>query len=151
MRNAWRHSRAAYEHIEGAIAVLFPEIDVSLDARYDAFIAVAPDDNLFDAQGVTGVHAIERILWSDQIPARVLAFESALPGYRAAAFPATAAEATAFRDQLVARMLTDAMTMETQFAPLALDQAAAFRGVIGSLREQVEKAEFAATGEEESR
>lgn len=151
MRAAWHRARAAYEHVEGAIAVLFPTIDVSIDARYDAFIATAPDDNLFDGQGVTGMHAVERILWADQIPARVVQFESALPGYRAAAFPANAREAQDFRDALLARLVADADQMEREFRPLALDPASAFRGVIGSLQEQREKVDLAATAEEESR
>lgn len=41
--------------------------------------------------------------------------------------------------------------MRDQFAPLALDPAAAFRGVVGSMQEQFEKVRLAATGEDESR
>jgi iron uptake system component EfeO len=151
MKADWRKARAAYEHIEGSIAVLFPELDVSTDARYDDFIATGGDDDLFDDQGVTGIHAIERILWSDSIPDRVKTFEAGLPGYKAAAFPSSLAEATEFKTKLCARLVTDIDTMRSQFQPLALDPAAAYRGVIGSMNEQVEKANKAATGEEESR
>lgn len=151
MRAAWRKTRAAYERIEGAIAVLFPDIDESIDARYDGFIATGGDANLFDGEGVTGMHAIERILWSDAVPPAVLDFESKLSGYVAPAFPRTLEEATAFRDGLVARLVDDAARMERDFAPLALDSATAFRGVIGSMEEQLEKVELAATAEEESR
>lgn len=151
MRAEWRKARTAYENVEGAIAVLFPELDASTDERYDGFLANGPDDDLFDDQGVTGVHAIERILWSDSIPERVKTFEKAIPGYQPARFPATAAEAQSFRDKLCARLVRDINTMRDQFRPLALDPAAAFRGVIGSIGEQVEKADKAATGEEESR
>ena len=65
MKAEWKKARQAYEHVEGAIAVVFPDLDVSTDAHYDAFIEAAPDADLFDDTGVTGVHAIERILWSD--------------------------------------------------------------------------------------
>src|SRR5262249_43213481 len=65
MKTAWVNARAAYEHVEGALAPIFPDIDVSIDERYDGFIsgpATQGDQNLFDDQGVTGMHAIERIL-----------------------------------------------------------------------------------------
>ena len=153
MKTQWRRARVAYESIEGAIAVLFPDLDYTTDQRYDAFLADHPvgDANLFDSEIVTGVHAIERILWADQIPARVVTFEQALPGYSAAAFPKTREEATDFKTKLCARLVTDTRTMKDMFSPLALDTASAFRGVIGSMQEQLEKAELAATGEEESR
>jgi len=151
MKTEWKKARTAYEHIEGAIAVLFPDLDVSTDARYDALISTDADTNLFDDQGATGIHSIERILWSDSIPARVITFESGLPNYVAARFPSNLAEATDFKNKLCARLVTDVSTMKTQFGPLALDSSAAYRGVIGSINEQVEKANLAATGQEESR
>lgn len=151
MKAEWKKARQSYERIEGAIAVVFPDLDYSLDARYDAFIETAPDADLFDGDGVTGVHAIERILWSDSIPAPVIAFESALPNYQPAAFPGTQAEAEAFRDALCGRFVADTEKMRVDFAGLALDAPSAYRGVIGSMREQIEKIAKAATGEEESR
>ena len=151
MKAAWKRARIAYEHIEGAIAVLFSGLDVSTDARYDDFISTTPDDNLFDDQGATGIHAIERILYSDVIPARVKTFEMGLMYYKPAAFPSNMQEASDFKTKLCARLVTDVKTMQTDFAPLALDPAAAYRGVIGSMNEQVEKANKAITGEEESR
>jgi iron uptake system component EfeO len=151
MKADWRKARTAYEHVEGAIAVLFPELDVSTDARYDGFIATGPDDDLFDDQGATGIHSVERILWSDSIPQRVVEFEQGLPYSKPAAFPANEAQAREFKEKLLVRLVTDIQEMQSQFGPLALDNAAAFRGVIGSMREQIEKADKAATGEEESR
>ena len=152
MKAQWKRARVAYEHVEGAIAVLFPELDVSTDERYDGFIADnGPDAALFDDMIVTGVHGIERILWSNMIPDTVVAFESALPGYKAPAFPATRQEAEDFKTKLCAKLVTDAIEMRSEFQPLALDPATAYRGVIGSMEEQLEKADFAATGEEESR
>lgn len=152
MKAAWKKARVAYEHVEGAIAVLFPELDVSTDERYDGFLATyGPDANPFDGQGVTGVHAIERIVWSDSIDPMVLTFESALPGYGAARFPANRQEADDFKAALCGRLIADVRAMRDDFRPLALDPAAAFRGIVGSMEEQLEKAEKAATGEEESR
>jgi iron uptake system component EfeO len=151
MRAEWKKARTAYERIEGAIAVLFQNYDESTDQRYDWFIAEAPDADLFDGQGVTGIHAIERMLWANSQPAEVVAFESTLTGYQAARLPMTQAEATQFRDGLAKRLVDDTTAMKQMFAPLNLDTAAAFRGVIGSLGEQIEKIELAATGEDESR
>ena len=151
MRTQWKATRVAYERIEGAIAVLFPNYDVSTDERYDGFIAEAADADLFDGEGVTGVHAIERILWAGEHPPAVVAFESSLVGYEVASFPTTMAQATEFRDGLATRLVTDAQAMRDMFKPLALDAASAFRGVIGSIAEQVEKVTLASTGEEESR
>lgn len=151
MRAEWKKARLAYERIEGAIAVIFPELDASTDERYDGFIAEGEDAFLFDGEGVTGVHGIERILWADQHPEHVVAFESALPGYIAAAFPANLEEARAFKEGLLQKLVDDTQTMVDDFRPLALAPAAAFRGVIGSLEEQLEKVSLAATGEDESR
>jgi iron uptake system component EfeO len=152
MKRQWKLARVAYEQVEGALAVLFPDIDVAIDERYDGFVESAADPDLFDGQGVTGMHAIERILWSDATPAEVVAFEQTLGDrYVAPRFPADAAEAAAFRAQLCAQLVGDVGVMRTQFRPLALDTAAAFRGVIGSMEEQLEKTTLAATGQEESR
>ena len=154
LRARWREARAAYERIEGAIAVLFPTIDYRTDERYDgqlAEIVARRDDDLFDGDGVIGMHAVERILWADAHPARVVTFERALPGYVPAAYPATAAQAAAFRDGLCATLVRDVEQMQREFTPLALDPAAAFRGVVGSMEEQVEKVDRAASAEEESR
>lgn len=149
--SAWKDARGAYERVEGAIAVLFPDLDAATDERYDGFLAEGPDDDLFDGEHVTGVHAIERIVWADRHPDWVVAFESQLPYYTVASFPADEAEATRFRDELCQRLVDDAASMRDQFEPLALDAAAAFRGVIGSMAEQYEKVGLASTGEDESR
>ena len=151
MRAAWKKARVAYETVEGPLAVVFPELDYSLDARYDAFIETAADTNLFDDTGATGLHAIERIIWSDAMPASVVTFESGLPNYKAAAFPATKAEATDFRDKLVARAVADVASMRDKWKNLALEAPSAYQGVMGSMAEQHEKVVKAATGEEESR
>lgn len=151
MRAAWKQARISYERVEGAIAVLFPDLDAATDERYDGFIAEGADDDMFDGEGATGVHAIERIIFSDQIPANVVEFESALPNYTVAAFPATEAEAAAFKTELTQRLVDDTQTMIDGFAGVNLDTATAYRGVIGSMAEQVEKVALAGSGEDESR
>lgn len=151
MKTEWKKARVAYERVEGSIAVLFPELDASTDERYDGFVENEKDENLFDDQIVTGVHGIERILWSDVIPAEVKTYEEGLPNYVAAAFPANETQASDFKTKLCAKLVTDSKKMRDDYKPLALDTPAAFRGVIGSMEEQLEKTTFAATGEEESR
>ena len=151
LRDDWRAARRAYEASEGAIAVLFPDLDAATDERYDAVAMVEADEDPFDDQGFVGVHAIERIAWAEGQPAAVLAFEQSLPNYRAARAPADAAEADRLRGALLQRLVDDTAELRDLFAPLALDSSAAFRGVIGSLAEQKEKVDLAATGEDESR
>ncbi|HEU4536680.1 MAG TPA: imelysin family protein, partial [Polyangiaceae bacterium] len=78
MKAAWIETRAPYERIEGVIAPLFPDTDAAIDERYDGFmeeLGAAGDQNLFDDQGVTGMHAIERILYKD-VAGTVLADEA---------------------------------------------------------------------------
>jgi iron uptake system component EfeO len=155
MKAAWVRARTAYEHVEGAIAPIFPELDAAVDERYDGFLAdIGPtgDANLFDGTGVTGMHGIERVLYSESIPANVVAFEMSLPGYKAAAFPATAEEADAFKNGLAAQLVTDTQTLLDQWTQgAAPDVSGAFQGLIGLMNEQQEKVNNAATGEEESR
>lgn len=151
MRAAWNDARDAYEHVEGSIAILFMGLDVATDERYDAFLEEGPDDNLFDGEGVTGMHAIERILWAGEHPANVVAFEKALDGYQEAAFPKTKEEADEFKTELVQRLVDDTNQMLTEFKPKALDASTAYWGVIGSMNEQLEKVTLAATAEDESR
>ncbi|HEX2672942.1 MAG TPA: imelysin family protein, partial [Polyangiaceae bacterium] len=154
MKEAWGRARQAYELVEGAVAPLFPDSDTATDARYDDFLVhlgAAGDPDPFDDRGVVGVHAIERVLWADSVPRETVAFESHLPGYRAAAFPATEAEARRFKDQLAAKLVTDIEQLERQLDPVELDIAFAFRGLIDLTNEQIEKVDRAATGREESR
>jgi iron uptake system component EfeO len=155
MKTAWIQARTTYERIEGAIAPIFPDADIAIDERYDGFLAgIGPqgDANLFDGQGVTGMHAIERVLYADVIPARVVTFEMSLPGYKAAAFPATEAEAAEFKSGLAAQLVTDTQTLLTNWdAAVKLDVSGAFQGLIGLMNEQQEKVNNAASGEEESR
>ena len=154
MKDAWGHARAAYERVEGAVAPLFPESDTATDARYDHFLTVAGaagDRDPFDGEGVIGMHAIERILWSDSIPATVVEFERVLPGYHPARFPATPAEAASFKDGLAARLVADVERLRADFRPLQPDAAFTYRGLVDLAIEQAEKLNKASSGEEESR
>ncbi len=153
MRAAWRRARVAYEHVEGALAPIFPDIDFAIDARYDDYLAQLPagDSDPFDGVGVTGMHAIERILFADQIRDEVVAFESTLPGYQPAAMPATDADAIAFRTGLAQRLVDDIDALRAQWQPANIDIGAAYIGMVGLMNEQKEKVDRAATGEEESR
>ena len=153
MKNAWLQGRNSYEHSEGAIAPLFPDIDRSIDARYDDFLASSPggDADLFDDQDVTGMHGIERILYVAQTPGNVVTFESTLPGYKAAALPATEQEATEFKTKLCAKLVTDVTELQTQWQPASINIAIAFQGLVALMNEQREKVNKAASSEEESR
>jgi iron uptake system component EfeO len=153
MRSIWSETRDSYERVEGSIAILFEPLDISTDERYDGFIAEEPDNNLFDGEGVTGMHAIERILWADEHPSNVVVFESALLGYVQASFPTTREQAEEFKTELAERLTADTKIMRDDFSDrnLALDPSTAFGGVIGSMKEQFEKVNLAATAEDESR
>jgi iron uptake system component EfeO len=154
MRAAWAKTRLTYEHIEGAVAPLFPDIDASTDARYEAFLVEMgnqADPDPFDGEGVTGMHAIERILFSDVTPAAVVTFEKGLPGYSPAAFPATEAEALEVKTKLCARLVTDIEAMQKAWSGAEVDLPGAFDGLVSLMNEQREKVNKAATGEEESR
>jgi iron uptake system component EfeO len=154
MREAWKHARIAYEHIEGAIVSLFPGVDAALDARYDESLAKlgsAGDQDLFDGRGVTGMHAIERILFAPTIRSEVIAFESGLPGYKPAAYPATDEEAIEFKTVLVQLLIDKASGLRKQWNPNVVDIGTAYRGLVGLMHEAKEKVNLATTGEEESR
>ncbi|MGH7285610.1 MAG: EfeM/EfeO family lipoprotein [Polyangiaceae bacterium] len=154
MKNAWIQARAAYEHSEGAISPLFPDIDVSIDARYDDFLASlgpAGDTYLFDDQGVTGMHAMERILYATVTPQSVVTFESTLPGYVAASFPTTDQEASDFKNKLCTKLVSDVTDLQTQWTPTNINVAIAYQGLVSLMNEQREKVNKAASSEEESR
>jgi len=153
MKAAWQRTRVAYEHVEGATAPIFPDLDGTMDARYEDFVEGGPDNNMFDAQGVTGMHGIERILFAADIRPEVAAREQEhLPNsYTVAAYPATDAEATSFKTVLVQKLIDDATSLRAQWTPQQIDIDFAFGGLVGLMNEQGEKVDLAATGEEESR
>jgi len=154
MKSAWRDARTAYERVEGATAPIFPDFDVSMDERYDGFLAAlgaTGDQDLFDDTGVTGMHAMERILYAPGIRQEVIDFESTLPGYKAAAFPLTDTDAMEFKTKLCQKLIDDAQKLHDEWTPTNIDIGAAFQGLVGLMNEQKEKVNLAATGEEESR
>jgi iron uptake system component EfeO len=153
-RAAWKKARTAYEHTEGALAPIFPDIDVSIDFRYDDYLAELPDGDPdpFDDQGVIGLHGAERILYADAMPENVVAFESTLTGYQPAAFPATADQAASFKNLLFGKIISDANALEAgwdQSKNINLNEA--FQGLVSLMNEQREKVNKASTSEEESR
>jgi iron uptake system component EfeO len=151
---AWQEARTAYEHTEGALAPIFPDLDFSIDARYDDYLAELPqgDPNSFDDQGVTGLHGAERILYSESIPEKVVTFEASLQGYTPAAFPATAEQAESLKTLLLAKIVHDADQFLTGWSNSQnINLSEAFQGLVSLMNEQREKVNKAATGEEESR
>lgn len=154
MRDAWKRVRIAWEQVEGAVTPMFPDLDFSMDSRYEDFL-VAPNSHgdayLFDASGVIGMHAIERILFAPVTRPEVVAFERTLPGYQQAAYPATDNEAIAFKTQLAQRLIDDATQLQSSWKPEDVNIAAAYHGLIALMSEQQEKVNLAATGAEESR
>lgn len=156
MKAAWLKTRAAYENSEGVIAPLFSDTDGAIDARYDDYmtdLAGAGDANPFDGEGATGMHSIERILYSDMISDVVKTFEAGLPGNKPAAFPATDAEALDFKNKLCAQLVTDVEDLKAKWNDpgTKLDTPLAFQGLIDLMAEQAEKVNLASSGEEESR
>lgn len=153
MTDAWLQARAAYERTEGALAPLFPDTDAAIDARYEDFLEGVPggDQDLFDGEGVTGMHAIERIIFAPTIPAAVVEVEQSLPGYKAAAWPSNEAEARAFKNELCAQLVKDTQALADQWQPQSIDLDGAFNGLISLMNEQREKVNKAASEEEESR
>jgi iron uptake system component EfeO len=154
MRTAWLRARVAYEHIEGATAHIFRDLDTTLDARYDDYLdELAPegDPDPFDDTGVTGMHGVERILFAPDVRPQVIVFERDLPGYLPPSYPQTNEQALAFKNLLVKRMIDDASSLHDQWQPAAIDLAVAFRGLVGLMEEQQDKVDLASTGREESR
>jgi iron uptake system component EfeO len=154
MRDAWKRMRVAWEQVEGAVAPMFNDLNITMDSRYEDFL-LAPgshgDPYLFDANGVIGMHAIERILFAPVTRPEVVAFESGLPGYRQAAYPGTDNEAIAFKTQLVQRLIDDASLLASSWKPEDVNIAAAYQGMVDLMDEQQDKVKLAATGAEESR
>jgi iron uptake system component EfeO len=149
--NEWLKARSAYERSEGAIAPLFGEIDAAIDARYEDFLERGSDENLFDGEGVTGMHAIERILFAKNIPASVVEVEATLDGYVPARWPENGAEAQQFKNELCQKLVEDTALLVSEWTPTRIDLSGAFGGLIALMNEQREKVNKAASAEEESR
>ena len=154
MQESWKGARIAWEHVEGAVAPLFAGYNVSMDARYEDFLTGLggkPDPNPFDATGVVGMHAIERILFAQEIRPEIIWMESNRTGYSPARYPGTDNEAIAFKTQLVQRLIEDADGLIEEWVPSQVDIGSSYVGLVGLMSEQREKVALAVTGEEESR
>lgn len=154
MRQAWGRMRASWENVEGAVSPMFAGLDKTMDSRYENFLrdlGDQGDQDLFDDEGVIGMHAVERVLFAPRTRAEVIAFERRLPGYKTAAYPATDDEAIAFKTQLVQRLIDDAEALSAGWRPDDIDIAAAYHGLVDLMLEQRDKVDLAVTGEEESR
>ena len=151
MQTAWMEMRKAWEFVEGAVAPMFAGLNETMDARYEDMLGRNGDSYLFDADGVIGMHAIERILFAPSIRREVLEFESKLDGYQAAAYPATDDEAIAFKTQLVQRLIDDASELAASWRPEDVDIGMAYKGLVDLMLEQQEKVNLAAKRQEESR
>jgi iron uptake system component EfeO len=154
MRCAWKRTRVAYEHIEGALEAMFPTVELRLDARYEQSLTApyATGDNyLFDGRGVIGMHAIERILYAPMIRHEVTDFERLLPGYREASYPLTDDDAIAFKTGLVQQLIDDSDALRKQWRAADIEVASAYQGLVALMIEQRDKVNLAATGADESR
>jgi iron uptake system component EfeO len=151
MQRAWGDARVAWESIEGTVAPLFPAVDDSMDARYEDMVAGGVRDAApFDAEGATGMHAIERILFVPN-PGSVVTYESTLPGYWPAAWPSTDQDAAQLKGGLFQRFVDDSKWLGEQWKPLPIDLKVVFMGLTGLIASQAEKVSLAAVHQEESR
>ena len=159
MKTPWIKCRHDYELVEGAVTPIYPALDHVLDGRYDDFLAlllptdggVGGDQYLFDDQGFTGAHAIERFLYFPNPPA-VVAVEANYVGYKVAALPAVDQEALDAKNLLCKKFNADATTLATNIQnSTTFDIATAFQGLVSLMNEQQEKVKKAASAEEESR
>ncbi len=164
MQAAWIKARNAYEHIEGATAPIFPDIDVSIDGRVEDF---GPDPglgvlttncNVFSGLDpstnmpcFTGLHAAERIMYANSVPAAVIAYEQGLGFVPPLSFPKTQQNADDFKNKLAPRAVSDAMALKSGWQPAVIDIGSAFQGLVALMNEQKEKVTKAGLDQEESR
>jgi iron uptake system component EfeO len=157
MDDAWTRGRHAYEQIEGATAPIFPDIDTSIDGRVEDFGpgtgtgALNAQSDMFGGHGMTGLHAVERIMYVNVTPAAVISYEAGLGYAPAASFPTTQAQADEFKNVLCAKIVTDANTLLAGWIPTNIDIGSAFQGLVSLMNEQKEKVTKAGLHQEESR
>lgn len=164
MEAAWIDARHAYEHVEGATAPVFPDIDISIDGRVEDF---GPDPglgvlttncNVFSGLDpstnmpcFTGLHAAERIMYVNSVPAAVIAYEQGLGFVPPLSFPKTQQNADDFKNELAPRAVSDAMALKSGWQPAVIDIGSAFQGLVALMNEQKEKVTKAGLDQEESR
>jgi iron uptake system component EfeO len=153
MKEAWTRTRRYWEHVEGPLAPMFPDLDRSIDSRYEDMLGQAggaPDPDPFDGQGDTGMHAVERVLFAPG-PMEVVAYESTLGGYQPAAWPASDQAAADFKSGLCQRLVDDAQLLLDGWQSRAIDLGVVFTGLTGLISAQAEKVSLAAAHQQESR
>ena len=157
MRQQWKNARLGYESVDAVVGLLFPELDVALDRRYEEAIAIAADDNVFDDVGFTGLHAVGRVLFVDELAPAVLTFEQSAGDaftpsrYSPAAFPADLAESGDFKTKLTQRLLDDsaALTASVEAADVGVDDVMA--SIAAAVQEQRATVAVSVEGADESR
>lgn len=150
MTDAWVRTRVHWEQAEGTLGCLSKDLEASLESRYEDLLA-GGDADPFDGQGVTGMHAIERILFVPTTPAAVVTYEMSLPGYKSAAWPATEMEAQQFKMGICERLVTDTQSLLDQWKTRSIDLGTVFQGITGLIGAQAEKLGLAVQQKEESR
>ena len=149
MKAAWIGCRTAYEHIEGALAPIFPDIDAAIDARYDDFLAALPERRQRSlrrhGRHRDARHRAHPLLRRDA-GARRRASSRRCPATSPPRFPATAQEAATSRPSCAKLDRRRAVAAEQLGArPRRIDLGAAFQGLVSLMNEQREKVNKAAT------
>lgn len=117
MKDIWRQARDAYERNENTLEDIFPDIDHDINGRYeDAIAQSGVVTDLFSGDQFSGMHAIERILWSNSVSTEALQFESTLPGYQPPSFPSNQQESSEFVTGLLARFESDTQNQIERWA-----------------------------------
>jgi iron uptake system component EfeO len=157
MANPWIKARADYEMVEGATAPIYPNIDTTIDGRVEDFgpsgnsPTLTSTSDMFGVSGMSGLHAAERILYVWSTPASVATYEEGLGYCPPQSYPTTDADAVEFKTILLAKIITDAQTLQAGWTASNIDIGGAFNGLIGLMNEQHEKTSLAGLHEEESR
>ncbi|HEX4383365.1 MAG TPA: imelysin family protein [Myxococcales bacterium] len=167
MDAAWIGVRHAYEHVEGATAPIYGDLDVALDGRVedygpDGAGSLTATSDMFGTGGMAGSHAIERILYADPTQPyaddfdpvhaqAVVAYEAGLGYVPPASFPTTNEQALEFKNVLCARLVTDAQALLAGWTVDKIDVAQSYPGLTSLVNEQLSKIGDAATAQEESR
>jgi iron uptake system component EfeO len=156
MEADWIAARHAYEHVEGATAPIYPDIDLSIDGRVEDFGpagsgALTAMSDMFSDQGMTGLHAVERILYKSVTPMSVVTYEMGLGYAPPQAYPASQQDADDFKNKLCAKIVADATSLLNQWQPKVADIGSSFQGLTSLMNEQKEKVTKAGLDQEESR
>jgi iron uptake system component EfeO len=152
MKEAWSRTRLHWERAEGPVAPMFSDLDAAIDSRYDQMLAALPagDSDAFDAQGIVGMHAIERILYAPG-PMTVANDEMNLANSLPAAWPTSDAQAAEFKNGICQRLVADMQSLLNQWQTKTIDLSTVFTGLTGLISSQAEKVGLAAMDHEESR